>query len=63
MFRLFKLTGSICIRHPTMPCVLGCECCGDQRSVLLKSVSKYIWFGKGYVRFLLKSCNIVIVKH
>ena len=35
MFRLSKLNGSICIRHPIMPCVLGiCECCGDQKSVL-----------------------------
>ena len=28
IFRLFKLTGSIRIRHPTIPCVLGCQC-GD----------------------------------
>ena len=34
MLRLFKLTGSICIRHPTMPWVLGCKCCRDQRRVL-----------------------------
>ena len=29
-----KLTQSIRIRHPTKPCVLSCECCEDQKSVL-----------------------------
>ena len=31
---IFELTVSLYIGHPTMPCVLGCECCGDQRSML-----------------------------
>ena len=56
MFRFFKLTGSIRIRHPTMPCVLGCK---TKKKVLWRP-EKHCWL---YVWFLLKSCGIMVIKH
>ena len=51
MFRFLKLTGSVRIRRPTMPCVLGCWCFDFQRS-LLNICSVFV-----------KSCSIVAIKH